>query len=176
MKTKGKGKAILNPEHLLELAEKLIAPPPKGPPRQVYLRRAISSAYYGIFHAVLAAAADEFVGKVHQGTKRYALVYRKIDHKGFIDLCQEVTKSKPSDKYASKMSFAAFGSDIQAFATDAIRLQKRRHEADYDPLVRFKTSHCLDTITEARRALNRFKKANEAERKEFLTLLLFLPR
>jgi hypothetical protein len=48
---------ILNPDHLLEQADKLISPPAAGPPRQVDLRRAISSAYYGLFHSCLTAAA-----------------------------------------------------------------------------------------------------------------------
>jgi hypothetical protein len=38
--------AILNPEHLFEQAEKLVIPPPAGPPRQVDIRRAVSAAYY----------------------------------------------------------------------------------------------------------------------------------
>jgi len=53
--------ATLNPDHLFEQAERLVAPPPAGPPRQVDLRRAISAAYYGLFHFCLIAAADEFV-------------------------------------------------------------------------------------------------------------------
>jgi hypothetical protein len=51
--------AILNPKHLLDQAARLIIPPPAGPPRQVDVRRAISSAYYGAFHATLIAAASE---------------------------------------------------------------------------------------------------------------------
>src|SRR5215216_7618181 len=43
--------AILNPEHLFDQAEKLILSPPAGRPRQVDIRRAISAAYYGVFHA-----------------------------------------------------------------------------------------------------------------------------
>jgi uncharacterized protein (UPF0332 family) len=53
--------AILNPDQLFEQAEKLIAIP-AGRPRQVDIRRAISSAYYAIFHAIITAAADQFVG------------------------------------------------------------------------------------------------------------------
>src|ERR1700757_100666 len=72
--------AILNPAHLFEQADKLIAPPPHGPPRQVDLRRAISSAYYGAFHAVLAAIANRFIGSTKQSTSLYSLVYRSVDH------------------------------------------------------------------------------------------------
>ena len=55
--------APLNPEHLFEQAEALVVPPEAGPPRQVDIRRSISAAYYGVSHAIAAAAADEFVGK-----------------------------------------------------------------------------------------------------------------
>ena len=51
--------AVLNPDHFFEQADTLMAPP-AGAPRQVDLRRAISNAYYGVFHAILAAAADEY--------------------------------------------------------------------------------------------------------------------
>src|SRR5262249_29408591 len=79
--------AILNPDHLFEQADKLIAPPPHGPPRQVDLRRAISSAYYGVFHAVLAAVANSFIGSTKQSTSLYSLVYRSIDHHALRNLC-----------------------------------------------------------------------------------------
>lgn len=37
---------ILNPEHLLEQAERLIEPPAAGPPRQVDVRRAVAIAMW----------------------------------------------------------------------------------------------------------------------------------
>jgi len=63
--------AILNPEHLFEQAENLVAPPEAGPPRQVDVRRAISAAYYGVFHATAAAAPDQFVGVTKRATSQY---------------------------------------------------------------------------------------------------------
>src|SRR5215471_18975683 len=91
--------AILNPDHLFDQADKLIAPPPHGPSRQVDLRRAISSAYYGAFHAVLAAVANRFIGSTKQSTSLYSLVYRSIDHQALRNLCLEVTKPNLSPKY-----------------------------------------------------------------------------
>jgi hypothetical protein len=49
--------AILNPDHLFEQANRLAVPFGPGSIRQVDVRRAISAAYYGLFHAVLTAAA-----------------------------------------------------------------------------------------------------------------------
>ena len=47
---------ILNAEHLLDQAARLIVSPQPGPPRQVGIRRSISAAYYGLFHALQTAA------------------------------------------------------------------------------------------------------------------------
>jgi hypothetical protein len=65
----------LDPEHLFEQALKLTDP---AADRQADFRRAISAAYYGLFHAVLSAAADLFIGAGNRSTGRYELVYRVL--------------------------------------------------------------------------------------------------
>jgi hypothetical protein len=83
----------LSPDHLLEQADRLMAAPRRGPPRQADLRRAISNAYYAVFHAVVTAAADDFVGMTHRDTPRYELVYRGVDHGSLRRLCEDVIKT-----------------------------------------------------------------------------------
>src|SRR5947207_6601479 len=61
---------IPNPEHLLQQAEKLIGAPTLGQPRQVDIRRAISAAYYALFHAASIEAADNLVGARNRNTQR----------------------------------------------------------------------------------------------------------
>ena len=165
-----------NPDHLFEQAEKLVAPPAAGPPRQVDPRRAISAAYYGLFHFCLAAAADEFVGVSQRTTSRYVLVYRSIDHKTLKDLCAEAKKRTPPAKYSPYFPTGGFSSNIQAFSTAAIELQEKRHLADYNPQPRFKTSDAKLAVSTARSAVRRFQTAEEDHRKAFLTLLICPPR
>ena len=168
--------AALDPEHLFEQAEKLILAPPAGPPRQVDLRRAISAAYYGLFHFVLTAVADEFVGKSKRGTPLYELAYRNVDHRAFKSLCVEVAKTSPAAKYAPYLPPAGMGPNMQAFAAFAADLQDRRHVADYNPTPRFRTADAQIVIATARSAVRRFHRAKPDRRKAFLTLLLFPPR
>ncbi len=165
-----------NPDHLFEQAERLVAPPRAGPPRQVDLRRAISAAYYGLFHFCLTAAADEFVGVTQHATGRYALVYRSIDHKTLKELCVEARKQTPPAKYAPYFPTRGFDPNIQAFSTSAIELQEKRHLADYNPQPRFRTSDAKLAISTARSAVQRFRAASEEHRKAFLTLLVCPPR
>ena len=168
--------AILDPEHLLDQARRLVEPPPAGPPRQVDVRRAISAAYYAVFHATLAAAADQFVGVTKRTTSQYALVYRSVDHKTLRELCLEAKRTQLSDKYARHVSSDGFGANIQAFASAVLELQEKRHAADYDPSIRVKTSDAIAAIGTARSALNRFLTTDAARREAFLGLLLFRPR
>jgi hypothetical protein len=145
-----------NPEHLFDQAEKLAKPPAVGAPRQVDLRRAISAAYYGLFHAILAAAADELVGSSKRSTARYSLAYRSIDHRALRSLCGEVQKPTLNKRYAAYAPAVGFGSNIGAFASALIDLQDRRVLADYDPLFRVRTSDAAIAIRTARSALRSF--------------------
>ena len=168
--------AILNPEHLFEQAERLVVPPLAGPPRQVDLRRAISSAYYGLFHFAVISVADEFVGISQRASSRYALVYRSIDHRTLKDLCSEARKPRPSAKYVDYFPTNGFGENIEAFAAAVVDLQEKRHRADYNPLPRFRTSDAKFAVGAAQNAVRRFQQASSEHRKAFLTLLLCPPR
>jgi hypothetical protein len=168
--------AVLDPFHLFDEAERLVVPPPAGAPSQVDLRRAISAAYYGVFHFCLGAAADEFIGVGQRATSRYALVYRSIDHRALKDVCSEAKKQAPPAKYAPYFPAGGFDPNIQAFSTAAIELQEKRHMADYNPLTKFRTSDAKVAVGTARSAVGRFQGANIEHRKAFLTLLICPPR
>lgn len=83
---------LLNPDHLLDQADRLTRAPDVGAPRQADLRRAISSAYYAVFHALVTEATDNVVGKTQRHTPLYALVYRSIDHRALRRTCEEIAK------------------------------------------------------------------------------------
>ena len=168
--------AILSPEHLFEQGDRLISRRQAGPPRQVDIRRAISAAYYGIFHATVAAAADQFVGVTNRTRSRYGLVYRSVNHTWLRDLCKEVQKQTLSRKYRSYVPQNGFGTNIIAFAAAVVELQEKRHAADYDPMIRVNRSDAALAIKTARAALRRFRRAHPSRRLAFLSLLLFPPR
>ncbi len=168
--------SILNPEDLLAQAARLIEPPTAGPPRQVDVRRAISAAYYAVFHAILIAAADEIVGRVHRGTPSYVLVYRSLDHKGFRTICAIAQRRDLPPRYRPFVPGSGFGEDVRAFAGATIALQERRHTADYDPTDQFRTAHAKLAIEIARTALRHWEAAPKPERHALLMLSLFQPR
>lgn len=167
--------AVLNPEHLLQQAAKLIERPAAGPPRQVNIRRAISAAYYAAFHTIVNSAADQFVGITLQSSIEYALVARSIDHAAIRRLCEDVVRTPLPQKYAAYLP-GSLDIGILSFAAVFPELQQQRHSADYDPLPRFVTKDATITIAAARSAISRFDMAPAAQRKAFLFLLLFPPK
>ncbi|HVL72613.1 MAG TPA: hypothetical protein VM434_12125 [Beijerinckiaceae bacterium] len=167
--------AVPNPEHLFDQADRLVAAP-TGPARQVDLRRAVSSAYYGVFHALAAAAADEYVGATKRSEPRYGLAYRSIDHRVVTEVCVEATKAAPSPRYARYVPAEGFGSELQRFAAAVIELQGKRYAADYDPGIVLERADAALTITAGRAAVRRLSAAPADARQAFLALLLFRPR
>ena len=168
--------AVLSPQHLLEQAEMLISPSGQGPPKQVYVRRAVSSAYYAVFHALLTALADDFVGRSKRGTVEYALAYRSLSHRTAKNLCGEVQRTTPSKKFSNLVPGGGFGADLVAFSAAFVELQEKRHTADYDPVPRLKTADASLAIKTARSAIRRLHAVPTAKRKRFLALLAFVPR
>ncbi len=167
---------ILNPEHLIQQATALSAAPSVGAPRQADLRRATSTAYYAVFHFVLTAAADQFVGKTKRASPIYSLVYRSVDHRGFRNLCREATKQHLSVRYADYGPAAGFERNIRAFSAAALELQDKRYAADYDPMFRMKSLDATQAVRTARTALRRFSETPADQKALFLGLLLFPPR
>ncbi len=147
-----------------------------GAPRQADLRRSISSSYYALFHFVVSALADEFIGFNARRTARYALVYRSLDHRPLRDICLEVIKPTPSRRFLQITPSGGFATGLQAFAAVVAELQQRRHDADYDPQQRFFVADAQHAHREASAAISRFHGVDDDQRKLFLTLLLCPPR
>lgn len=106
----------------------------------------------------------------------YALAYRSVDHRGFKTFCEVVRRSPLPPKYQPYRPEGGFNTDIQGFASTAAALQDARHEADYDPRRRFRTSDAALAVNAARTALAYWNSAPAEQRTAFIRLLEFPPR
>jgi hypothetical protein len=167
---------IPNVDHLLEQAERLIASTGRGAPRQVDLRRAISSAYYALFHAVSIAGADHVVGRARQSGPLYALVYRSIDHRALRRFCEDLVKPTLPAKYArhGPGGFPLLGIGF-FFRLPWWICKLNAAQPDYNPMIRLSVLDARIAIRTARRALTLFRMVPR-HRRIFLMLLLFPPR
>jgi hypothetical protein len=159
-----------DPEHLFEQADALAA---SAVDRQTDLRRAVSAAYYGLFHFTLTAAADMVAGSDTRSSSRYSLVYRSVDHSRLRSLCSQVIGTRPQN--LPLVLSAGFGT-IAQFARIAGYLYELRNLADYDPSRDFTPDEARVAISEARHAIKWFQQGSAEQQQAFLTLLLFRSR
>lgn len=159
---------MINHDHLLAQARRLAKPPSAGRPKQADLRRAVSTAYYAMFHFALRDGADHLVGSspAKRNSKAWAMVYRAYRHNEMARRCGQVGNPP------TPLTGADFGREVRRFAAEFKTLQNERHRADYDPTVKLTLSTVQGRIGAARRAIRLLTKAPAEERRLFSTFLL----
>ena len=167
--------SLPDPEKLLLLAESLISS--GGPePGQENLRRAISSAYYAVFHAVLTDVADNFQGRDARQSPNYSLLCRSVDHRRARQLCDDLKKDKLPEKYQKYLPAGGLGPELTQFSEQFGVLQDLRTSADYDPQFHINGSDTTLAVDIGRTAIRNFASATHEQRAAFASLLLFPPR
>ena len=167
--------SIFNPENMLALAQELVFDD-KIERDQESLRRAISSAYYAVFHVVLTEIADIFLGRDARGTSRYSLAYRSVDHRRIKQLCDDMDMAKLPEKYQKYLPPEGFGPELSAFGPQVVLLQEKRNAADYDPQFHATGSDATLAIDLARAAIANFLSVDLERRRAFASLILFTPK
>ncbi len=149
-------------DDLLDVARRLA----EGNPSQTDLRRATSSVYYALFHAIAQSNADTLVGDapLARDPDAWRQAYRALDHGYARRRCEQAR------------SDARFSTPIQSLAGHFVLLQTRRHRADYDPDATFSQPDVLDTITQIDETIAAFRNAPARERRAFAVFVLMRER
>lgn len=152
-------------DDLLSVADDLVSTRSRKP-RQSNLRRAVSSAYYAMFHCLARCCADTLVGSRSADRSRPAWrqVYRALEHGLAKKNCKNQTIIKK------------FPKDIEDFANTFVSLQEKRHTADYDPFAQFTKQEVRSDIAATRNAIERFQSIPIRDRREFAAFVLFRSR
>jgi uncharacterized protein (UPF0332 family) len=152
---------------LLELARELATRKAPGAPKKVYLRRSISTVYYGLFHFLVARATCNLVGQ-DRNSARFCLVYRSFQHSEMRLACEQAGKQLPPE-----FAIKHFCSELRLCASTFVELQKLRHEADYDPQARITLFDTQNAIARAEVAVEKLDAAPIDERDLFLLTLRY---
>ena len=157
---------MLNPLELISAARQLASGQSSpGQPTDVELRRAVSTAYYALFHTLAGCCADLLVGadpaRVDHGLHvLWIKTYRALDH--------GVAKSR-----CEKNFMGAFPTAIRNFGQQLVRMQHQRHEADYNPDASFGPNQVLKVIDETEATITAFQNATEDDRRAFAFYIMF---
>lgn len=155
---------------LLAVARSLVAAPG---PSDAALRRAVSTGYYALFHAVLREAAARFAD---EGSAAHALIYRAFEHGQMRAVCEAVDRDALADRWARALGRRSVSRDARDFAGAFVVAQERRMAADYDPRASFYPSDVRNGLDEVGRALDAFARVAPGERADLLALLMVRAR
>ena len=151
----------MNPRDLIKTARGMAVLDPQQP-TQADLRRAISTAYYALFHCLALSGADLLIGAERDSA--WHQVYRALEHGKTGQICDNDQK------------MAEFPESIRKFATAFVMLQRERQQADYALEVRYNKSFVLEEIDRAEKAISHYERAGVQDRRRFVALVLFKQR
>ena len=158
----------MNWRHLIEAARLLAGDSPtqqrQGRPRQAMLKRAISTAYYAMFHALCNSNANLIAGQPTDTQSRdaWTRTYRGLDHR----------PAKDRLAGARRLMDPA----VQQFAIAFGLLQEQRLMADYDPHSRFLRNHVVNLIDIAETGTEALMTTTPAARRSLAAMVLLRER
>jgi len=159
----------VNPQHLLELAARsstLAA----GRPRQANLRRAVSTVYYALFHALTQSGA-KLIGR-RDYLRR--VIARKFTHAAMKKVSEEFGQGKFPILVA--IPFSEVPDELVEIARLFVRLQQERHRADYDAQAVFVLSAVNELVAQGKAALLKWSSIEAHPAAElYLLAMLFQP-
>jgi hypothetical protein len=128
---------------------------------QARARRAVSTGYYALFHALAASNADVLV-EAPVPDPNWLRAYRALDHRTAKTVLDRLRKTTLVES-------------VRFFAEASVELQEKRHMADYDPIA-FDIESAALLVLQATQANQQFKLVSRGDRLDLATKLLFKSR
>ena len=137
---------------------------PPGRPRQEPLKRAVSAAYYAMFHALCRSNADTLVGADNDPLARVAWtrIYRALDHRQAKDRLRRAQRDMPTQAGRFAITFGT--------------VQEQRHAADYNPHSRFSRDEVVNLLDAAEEATQEYMRVPRNARRAVAALVLLQER
>ena len=159
----------MNPQDLLGIAAQLadgLGEGSRGRPRQTELSRAVSCAYYAMFHALASCCADTMMGATpsRRPNQAWRQTYRALEH------------GRSRQQCSNRGMMSLFPHSIQNFGEHFIEMQRLRQLADYDPLTEFSRSQVKQLVEETADMIRRFESVDTTDRRAFSAHVLFTVR
>ena len=139
-------------------------PPPRGRPRQERLKRAVSTAYYAMFHALCWSNANTLVGARRDRAGRLAWLrtYRALNHRQAKNRLEQAQREIPVQARNFSATFA--------------RLQEERHKADYNPYSTFIRRGVIELLDAADATTREYLRIPRSQRRAIAALVLMQDR
>lgn len=136
---------------------------PRGPgrPQQIRLRRAVSAAYYALFHLLTEEGAG-LVCRGRLGVLR-PVVRRMFDHRTARTICEAFVRGRFPRPWDRAAPGSPVPKDLVLVAETFVLLQEKRHSADYDLSASFSRKEVEDLLERVTGALDRWRELKGRE-------------
>jgi hypothetical protein len=155
-------------EELLEQAKLLLT----LPSNQANLRRAVSAAYYSLFHLLIRSTVSKWSDPLHQ-----ARIGRIFEHERMRRISAATVKSleaKTGAGASTSLAESTLLSELKAVAQSFIVLQQARVDADYNLEHSLEPDYASGQVARANAAFESWKIAGDSEAaREYMFSLLF---
>jgi hypothetical protein len=126
-------------------------------PQQGNLHRAVSTAYYGLFHFLLEQAIQFLVGVKGGRTPLGKVLARAFMHGEMVAAAKTFAGGSLPPSLNQRLGVLSIPTPLRALAERFVTAQERRHLADYDLLETFWRRDVISLIRSIDQAINGWK-------------------
>jgi len=130
---------------------------------QANLRRAVSSAYYALFHLLTSSASSMFASLFAIDAALEPRISRSFNHGEMKEVSLNIVKGEWPKSTSPKNSPRATPPDLSTVATAFVDLQVARHTADYDLTVDFERKEAGELVDTARKAFEAWERIKDTD-------------
>lgn len=142
-------------------------------PKQANLRRAVSVAYYALFHLLCDEAASVLVRGIRNKSDLKARTTRTLEHGTIARVCRVFA----AGAMPSGLTFLQpIDADLRFVADRFVRAQEERHLADYNLQVTFNRTDTLNFIDQVEEAFDSYTRVSEADATTYFLFAMFFYR
>lgn len=154
----------MSSHNLIQAARDLVESANPDDPHNSHFRRAISTAYYALFHCLAESSANLLAGEdpANRNNRAWLQTYRALNHGA-------VKNRRNRREFKTE-----FPQETQDFAKVFVEIRDKRNRADYDPTGSLSNLDAEQAIDDAEDAINDFMSIESGERRNF-ALYLLLP-
>ena len=159
----------MDPEELIGQAQRLVqggVGAGVSAPSQADLRRAISAAYYAMFHTLCRICADTLAGADAASGDResWLLAYRALEH-GYA-----------KNRFENYSGMRRFTPEVREFGKAFREMQVQRQTADYNPDYSFEAAEVSRIVEDIAHRIDALTRAPRADLRALALYVLLRPR
>ena len=158
---------------LLAQADFLARKEPENP-RDASLRRAVSAAYYALFHRLVDDTCRLLLGGSSRTIGLRAVLARGFNHSAMKKASQAFETGRPPASIVTVIPDLQVSAELKTIAATFVASQEARHEADYNPVVgpmRMQVNVILSRVRQSMEDWDRIRKQTDAQL--YMLCLLF---